>query len=266
MQSKQVQNKSSGYIKVASQAAYQAGKIIMGGFRCVHQVRSKGPANLVSEIDVDSEKAIIAFLTNSYPEIPIVSEEADSPLINNGLCWIVDPLDGTTNYIAGVPFFCVNIALVRDCHVQAAVTYDPVHDELFTSEAGQGAYLDGKRIHVSNRIDLGQALVGSDIGYQLASGQETLEISKGLRERVLCLRVLGSAALGIAYVACGRYDIYFHRHLYPWDIAAGVLLVREAGGHVANWDWVEAEVDDNQIIATNRRLVSSFREALKVLS
>jgi fructose-1,6-bisphosphatase/inositol monophosphatase family enzyme len=253
---------STEYIEAAAVAARLAGSLIIGGFRQSHQVKSKGPSNLVTEIDLAAEQSIIASLNESFPGIPVVSEEADSPLISKGLCWIVDPLDGTTNYVYGIPFFCVNIALVKDSQLQVAITYDPVHNELFTAGVGLGASLDGKPITASTRENLDAAIIGSDIGYHMESARETLGLFRGLREHVLCLRVLGSAALGIAYVACGRLDIYFHRHLYPWDIASGILLVREAGGHVYNWEWNNARLADKRIIATNGNLSRSFREVL----
>lgn len=253
----------AGQLDSAIQAARQAGRIIKDSFRHGHNVKAKGRSNLVTEVDLAAEKSIITALSKDFPDIPFVSEEADSALIKSGWSWIVDPLDGTTNYVYGVPFFCVNIALVYDTLPVAAITYDPIHDELFTAEAGHGARLNEEPISVSIRSALDSAVVGSDVGYHFGRGQETLALTKDLRESVLCLRVLGSAALGLAYVACGRYDIYFHRYLYPWDIAAGLLLVREAGGDVHNWDWADAGVADKQIIATNHKLNGPFRDAIK---
>ncbi len=240
--------------EIATEAAKEAGIVILEHFYSKKDITRKGKSNLVTEVDTSTEKLIIDRLKNEYPDYSILSEESNSSTSVHAYTWVVDPLDGTNNYVFGIPFFCTNIALVNNEDILLGITYDPVRDELFHSERGQGAYLNGSSIHVSNVSLLEDSLVGVDLGYNVEEGEKILDVIKKLWSQVHCLRLMGSAALSLAYVACGRISLYLHRYLYPWDIASGLLLVREANGEVVDWSWKPAGLQTEKIIASNGRL------------
>ena len=250
-------------LEVAIQAAKEAGKILLGHFCSKKEILYKGKGNLVTEADILSEKLILELLKDEYPDCNILSEESNSSAPVTGYTWTVDPLDGTNNYVFGIPFFCTNIALAKDGDILLGVTYDPVREELFRTEKGQGAYLNDSAIQVSKEGSLGASLVGLDLGYSYKQGKEMLDIASRLRSQVHCLRIMGSASLGLAYVACGRITLYLHRSLYPWDIASGLLLIREAGGKVTDWQGKSANFQSKRIIASNHRLHQEFTAWLK---
>jgi myo-inositol-1(or 4)-monophosphatase len=187
-----------------------------------------------------------------------MSEESHASVSVKGYTWVIDPLDGTNNYVFGIPFFCVNIALVKDNDVLLGVTYDPLTREMFHAISGGGAYLNGRAIHVAKKQSLEKGLVGFDIGYNVGKSEMTLGLARTLRAKVHSLRVLGSASLGLAYVASGRFDLYFHPYLYPWDVASGVLLVSEAGGLVTDWSGRSAGIMDQEFIAGNEAMRTQF--------
>ncbi len=245
-------------IEVAITAAKQAGEILLAQFGSVKQVKRKSHGNLVTEVDVLSEQFLINFLKREYPRFGIISEESNPSNSAEGYTWVIDPLDGTNNYTYGIPFFCVNVALVRDDDIILGVTYEPIRHELFCAQAGKGAYLNESPIRVSNIDSLRKSLVGLDLGYSQEMGRKMLETVNRLWGHVHCVRLLGSSSLGMAYVACGRVSLYFHRYLFPWDIASGLLLVREAGGEVVDWQGERAGFRDTELIASNLKLQHEF--------
>jgi myo-inositol-1(or 4)-monophosphatase len=245
-------------LEVVSTAAKKAGDILLANFGSVKQVKHKSQGNLVTEADILSEKFIIDALRKEYPDFGVISEESQPSIATNSYTWIIDPLDGTNNYTFGVPFFCVNIALVRDEDILLGVTYDPVRRELFHAEVGRGAYLNESRIRVTGLGCLRECLIGLDLGYSQDRGKQMLDTVNRLWGRVHCIRLMGSSSLGLAYVACGRVSLYFHRYLFPWDIASGLLLVREAGGEVADWQGRQAFFQDTEVVASNLKLQREF--------
>ena len=247
-----------GALEVAVQAAEEAGEILLAHFGSEKEIRHKGKGNLVTQVDILSEKCIVELLKREYPDHNILSEESNSATPLTDYTWIIDPLDGTNNYVFGIPFFCTNIALARDGDIVLGVTYDPLREELFRAERGQGAYVNDSVIQVSGQDSLGGSVVGLDLGYSDERGKELLDITSKLWGHVHCLRIMGSASLGLAYVACGRITLYLHRFVYPWDIASGLLLIREAGGEVTDWEGKPATSQDEQIIASNRELHREF--------
>ena len=249
-------------LEVAILVAREAGKVLISHFRSDKKIKHKGKGNLVTEVDILSEKLILELLKDEYPDYSIISEESNSSVAASGYTWIVDPLDGTNNYVFGIPFFCVNIALVKDKDILLGITYDPVRDELFRAEKGQGVYLNDSAIQVSRESSLHASLVGLDLGYSYEQSRELLDITNKLWGQVHCLRIMGSASLGLAYVACGRITLYLHRYLYPWDIASGLLLIREAGGKVTDWQGRPASFQSKQIIASNQSLYREFMRYL----
>jgi myo-inositol-1(or 4)-monophosphatase len=244
--------------EVASIVAQKAGEILLAHFGFVEKVKRKSQGNLVTDVDIQSEKLIIDFLKREYPDFGILSEESNSSTPINGYTWVVDPLDGTNNYTFGIPFFCVNIALVRNEEILLGVTYDPVRSELFQAEKGKGAYLNGAQIRVSKINSLKESLIGLDLGYSHDRGRDMLDTVNRLWGQVHCVRLMGSSSLGLAYVACGRVSLYFHRYLFPWDIASGLLLVREACGEVVDWQGNQAQIRDTELVASNSKLQREF--------
>lgn len=245
-------------LEVVVQAAKEAGEILIDRFHSTKEIKHKGKHNIVTEADLLSEKLIVELLGKEYPGFKILSEETHSSTELSDYTWIIDPLDGTNNYAYGIPFFCVNIALAKDQDILLGVTYDPLRRELFHAEEGKGAYFNGSLIHVSEAKSLDKALLGVDLGYNQEKGKELLDIMTKIYGQVHCIRIIGSASLGLAYVACGRMTIYIHRWLYPWDIAPGLLLIREAGGIVVDWRDNTADVQSTQLIASTPQIFKSF--------
>lgn len=247
-----------GVLDIAESAARQAGVIIKDHFRGHNQVKVKGKSNLVTQVDVLAEQAIIKVLRDEYSDCQVLSEETNNTSSLYGHTWIVDPLDGTNNFVFGIPFLCVNIALAKDGDVIFGLTYDPLHNECFYAQKGSGSFLDGRRIHVSLKSKLEAAIVGFDIGYDVKWGEEIFRMARFLRPAVHSLRAMGSAALSLAYVACGRLDVYFHKYLYPWDIASGILLIKEAGGMISDWNGQAATLLNRDIVGAGDSLRQDF--------
>ncbi|WP_298966454.1 inositol monophosphatase family protein [uncultured Methylobacterium sp.] len=202
------------------------------------QVSRKGPGNFVSAADRKAEEVLRDALVKARPGYGLVMEEGGSVEGQDKThTWHVDPLDGTTNFLHGIPHFCLSVGLEREGTIVAGVIYDPIKDELFIAERGKGAYLNNRRIRVSARTDLADALVVYGSPY-LGRGNHPRLLKEVATVMAVTggIRRLGSAALDLAYVACGRADLYWERDLQTWDMAAGVILVREAGGFVTNAD------------------------------
>ena len=247
---------------IARYAASEAGKILKKYHGKPMDMHVKGKRNLVTEADLLSERKILDIINSEFPSHGILSEEAGVSGEGAEYTWIIDPLDGTNNFYFGIPLFCVNIALARRGDVLLGVTYDPMRNETFYSVKGKGALLNGKKIKVSAVKTLEKASAGVDLGYNTERSKDLLDIATGLWPKLHCLRITGSSALGLAYVACGRFSLYFHKYLYPWDVASGLLLVREAGGEVTGYDGKPASIDDAAIIAANPALLGEFRNWL----
>lgn len=245
-------------LEVAIKIAKEAGGILLAHFGSKRQVKHKSKGNLVTDADMLSEKFILESLQREYPSFSVLSEESNASASITDFAWIVDPLDGTNNYTFGIPFFCVNIALIKDGDILLGVTYDPVRRELFHAQKGQGAYLNDSPIRVSRESSFQASLIGLDLGYSHERGGEMLQIANRLWGEVHCIRAMGSSSLGLAYVACGRVSLYFHRYLFPWDIASGLLLIREAGGEVIDWQGEPASFRDIGVIASNSILCREF--------
>lgn len=245
-------------VDVVTHAAREAGHVLLAHFRSEKEIQYKSKGNIVTKADILSEKTILDILKEEFPYYKVLSEESNSSTQVADYTWIVDPLDGTNNYAFDIPFFCINIALVKNEDILLGVTYDPVRDELFRAEKGKGAYLNDLPVLVSKEASLEKSLVGLDIGYNSERARELVAIVARLQGHAHCLRIMGSASLGLAYVACGRVSLYFHRWLYPWDIASGLLLIREAGGEVNNWQGKPATHQTKELIASNHILHQEF--------
>lgn len=256
-------------INTAVKAARRAATIINRASFDLDQVRisRKGHNDFVSEVDQAAEQAIIDVLKQAYPDHAVLAEEsgASSNLHDeNENVWIIDPLDGTTNFIHGFPQYAVSIALKHRGQITQAVVYDPTRNELFTATKGEGAFLNNKRIRVAKRDKLADALIGTGFPYSDLSGlDEYLKMFKAMTEKSSGLRRPGSAALDLAYVACGRLDGFFEKKLKPWDMAAGALLVSEAGGIVSDFSGEAGYLDKGDVIAGSPKI---FVQMLGVLS
>jgi myo-inositol-1(or 4)-monophosphatase len=252
-------------LNIAIQAARRAGEIIVRGLNRLHrlEVRTKGQNDFVSEIDTQAERDIIETVRRRYPQHAFLAEESGSSGDDNEFVWIIDPLDGTTNFLHGYPQFAVSIGVQRRGRMEHAVVYDPMRQELFTASRGEGAQLDGKRIRVSPHIGLERALVGT--GFPYRSNLQWLDpymaMLKAVIQETAGIRRPGSAALDLAYVAAGRLDAFWELGLSPWDTAAGTLLITEAGGMVGRLNGSEYK-NESDIVAGTPKVYAPLLELL----
>ena len=245
-------------LEVASHAAKDGGRIVMDSFNLVKQIEHKGRGNIVTDVDIRVEKMLMEVLREEYPEHGIITEESPSIKSTSGYTWILDPLDGTRNYASGIPVFAMNIALVQGEDVLLGVTYDPARGELFHALKGQGAYANNEPIRVSTKATVQQSVIGLDMGYNDERAKQALRLITHLWPGMQSVRVIGSAALGLAFAAAGRLDLYFHHCLYPWDIAPGILLVREAGGFITDREGGPVSLESQGAIASNEAIHADF--------
>jgi len=250
-------------LDVAAGAARKAGKTLKTHFREKTQVKYKGRANIVTDIDLRSEEILKSFLLTEYPDHSILSEESQPITGSSSYKWILDPLDGTNNYSFGIPFFSIVIALTEGEDVLLGIVYDPLRDEMFSAQRRKGAALNNSPIHITRKKTVRESLIGLDLGYVDENGQKTLEFITSLWPEMYAYRIMGSAALGMAYAACGRLDIYFHLLLYPWELACGQLLVTEAGGVVTDLDGKPPKIGQGSVIASNKAVHADFLRILR---
>jgi myo-inositol-1(or 4)-monophosphatase len=256
----------SALLNVMVAAARKAARSLTRDFREVEklQVSVKGPGNFVSAADHRAESILREELAKVRPGYGFLGEEgglvAGSDTTHT---WIVDPLDGTTNFLHGIPQFCISIGLERQGTIVAGVIYDPIADELYTAERGKGAFLNDQRLRVAARRDLAEAVFACGLPHR---GRGDLALFRSefeaIQDKVAGLRRFGSAALDLAWVAAGRVDAYWERDISPWDIAAGLLLVREAGGFVSDVDGKDTMMQTGSIVAGNETM---HHELLKLL-
>jgi myo-inositol-1(or 4)-monophosphatase len=243
------------------QAALAAGAVLRQNYSKPHQITMKGAIDPVTESDLQSQEMIIALIRQHFPEHAILAEETTGDVAPPPSAvhepppayrWIIDPLDGTVNFAHGYPAFCVSIACEAAGALQYGVIYDPLRDELFEARRGQGATLNGRPIRVSSTDRLDRALVATGFPYDI---RERLPETLGRMERILGvvqgLRRGGSAALDMCYVACGRFEGFYEENLKPWDTAAGLLLIEEAGGRVTRFEGGEYDVYSPNVLASN---------------
>jgi myo-inositol-1(or 4)-monophosphatase len=245
-------------------AAARAGALLRARYRERQEVSFKSEVDLVTAVDRQAEQLIVDVLCGAFPDHGMVAEESPARSGRDGYCWYVDPLDGTTNFAHGYPHFAVSIALVRHDQLLLGLVYDPIRDETFTALRGGGARLNGAPIEVSDVAELDHALLATGFPYDrrrspefyLAFWEEALRRTQGVRRS-------GSAALDLCYVACGRLDAFWEWKLRPWDVAAGRLLVEEAGGHVTDFASGTHQLAGQETAASNGRL---HAELLRLIS
>lgn len=258
-------------INIALRAARKAGEGIVRASDELHrfEVKAKGINNFVTDVDINAEREIIYHLQKAYPDHAILGEE--SGLIGSETAeyrWVIDPLDGTTNFIRGIPHYAVSIACMRQGKIEHAVIVDPVRHEEFTASRGRGAQLNGHRIRVSDLTSLEGALLGTGIPFKDHCDDRLQPYSKSievLAAQTAGVRRAGAASLDLAYVAAGRLDAFWEIGLSIWDIAAGVLLVREAGGLVADIDASENYLESGNIVCGNPRCFKAVLQVVKPL-
>ncbi len=240
------------------QTAREAGRILAERFGRTLTVSNKGDIDLVTEADLACEQFIIERIQTHYPRHAILAEESGAANFSESAeyKWIIDPLDGTTNYAHGYPCFCVSIALEHtpSRQIVVGVIYDPTRDELFAAERGQGATLNGRRIRVTETDDLNRALLCTGFPYDVRERGNFARHFTNFINHAQAVRRDGSAALDLAYVACGRFDGFWEEGLRPWDVAAGVLLVEEAGGRVSGYEEDAFDPYRREVVASNGHL------------
>lgn len=248
------------YLAVAAEAALAAGRLQLQYFGRDFKIHKKGVIDLVTDADLAVEQDIRARVARHFPGHTFLGEEAaEVPVEGSSFRWIVDPIDGTTNFTHGLPLFCVSIALEVEGRVELGVIYVPKSDELFTAERGQGSRLNGRRIRVTREATLIDALLVTGFPPQASDRQgEQLAVFGEFLTRARAVRRLGSAALDLAYVAAGRFDGFWERSLHAWDVAAGALLVEEAGGRVTGFDDGPFDPFGGQMLATNGAIHSEL--------
>ncbi|MDG4894964.1 MULTISPECIES: inositol monophosphatase family protein [unclassified Mesorhizobium] len=257
----------SAILNVMVQAAMKAGRSLSRDFGEVQnlQVSMKGPGDYVSQADRKAEEIVFAELSKARPGYAFQMEERGAVEGEDAQHrWIVDPLDGTTNFLHGIPLFSVSIALERQGQIVAGVVYNPAMDELYTAERGGGAFMNDRRLRVAGRSKLTDAVIGCGVPH-LGRGQHgnfLIELRNVMAE-VSGVRRLGSAALDLAYVAAGRMDGFWETGLSSWDIAAGILLVREAGGFVSDMDGAQGMLDNGEVVAGNEIIQRALLKTVK---
>lgn len=248
------------FVPVAEGIARQAGALLRGFYEKGVATEYKGDVDLVTEADRASERLIREKLKAAFPDHGIYGEEGTREQLESQYRWYVDPLDGTTNFAHGFPAFCVILGLERraaglaadaDGEILAGIVYDPLRNESFVAERGKGAWLNGKRIHVSKTKTLAESLTATGFPSRKRHGSPNVHFYQEITLRSHGVRRAGAAGLDLAYVACGRLDGFWEFNLNPWDTSAGVLLVEEAGGMVTHFDGGQFTLDSREVLATN---------------
>ena len=262
------------FVGVASEIAREAGVLLKGFYERGVKTEYKGDVDLVTEADRASEALIKRRLAEAFPEHGIYGEEGTRERLSGEYRWYVDPLDGTTNFAHQFPVFCVVLGLERrapgladdhDGEMVAGVIYDPLRDELFVAERGKGAWLNGRQIHVSKAKKMQEALTATGFPSQKRHRSPNVHFYHEITLRSHGVRRAGSAALDLAYVACGRLDGYWEFNLNPWDTSAGYLLVEEAGGTVTHFDGGKFTLDSREVLATNGLLLDEMKQVFMAM-
>ncbi len=253
-------------LQVAVDAALEAGKFLIANVGKIKSIERKGgqETNLVTEVDKKAEQIIIGRIKEKYPDHDFLGEESGSAKITSDYRWIIDPLDGTINYTHGVPVICVSIALEHNGEIEVGVVYDPNLNELFTAEKGKGARLNNQKIQVSKTTRLIESLIVTGFPYDIRDNPDpVLSHFRNFLTEAQALRRPGSAAMDLCYVSAGRFDGFWEGLLNPWDMAAGVLMVTEAGGKWTDFRGLPTTVYGKQMLATNGLIHDKMLDVLK---
>ncbi len=256
-------------LNFAIQTARDAGGILIDRLGRALHVSNKGDIDLVTEADLAAEKFIIERIRSYYPRHAILAEESgasDGATAISGegeWRWVIDPLDGTTNYAHGYPCFCVSIGIERAGKMELGVVYDPTRNEMFVAERGQGASLNERRMRVSDVDDLNRAMLCTGFPYNVRERSNFARDFTNFTMQAQAVRRDGSAALDLAYVACGRFDGFWEDGLNPWDVAAGVLLIEEAGGRVTDYQGARLDIYTPKVLASNGLVHEAMMRVLR---
>lgn len=253
------------YLKAAVEAARQAGRMLKENIGKFREVHFKGVVDLVTNFDNESQKMLFARLSSAFPEHGFLAEEGLCEAKSSEFLWIIDPLDGTTNYAHSFPVFCVSVALARKKEVVCGVVYDPMREETFSAGRGEGAVLNGKKISVSPVGDLNESLIATGFPYDIRTSRvNNIVHFNNFLTRAQAIRRCGSAAIDLCHVACGRFDGYWELKLNPWDVAAGALIVAEAGGRVTDFQGQGLDIFGSEILATNGLIHKQMVDVLQL--
>jgi len=253
-------------LKIALQAVQEAGDMISSNFQNLKDsdIQAKGKNDFVTRVDREAEAIISRILFKEFPQHQILGEESGYSRQKSKYLWVIDPLDGTTNFIQGIPHFAISMAFMENSRVIFGLIYNPLSEERFHAVKDQGAFLNNRRIRVSGRKTLRSAFGATGFPFKAPQFLETYTNTfRSLLSRSQDLRRCGSAALDLAYTACGRYDFFWESHLLPWDFMAGKLIVAEAGGRTSDFQGRELPVQTSSVIAANKTL---YPKILKVIN
>jgi myo-inositol-1(or 4)-monophosphatase len=259
-----MKSNNSELLALAIEAALQAGKLLKQGFGTSFEISHKeGRHNLVTTYDNLAEEVIFSAISKRFPTHGLLGEESGK-YKSGDIVWVIDPLDGTVNFAHNIPLFCVSIAVVQKNEVLAAAIYQPITDELFQAELGHGAFLNGKPLRVSSQTKLSDSFLATGFPYNVDEDPlKCIETFDRLTRKGVPIRRLGSAAIDLSYVAAGRFDAYWEVTLQPWDLAAGYLIVHEAGGKVTRYDGSACNLlEAGPVVASNKHLHPELREVL----
>ena len=260
---------SSANINVLVKTCRKASKNLIRDFGEIEklQVSLKGPGDFVSAADKKVEEIVIEELRKARPSYSVLSEEIGEIKNDKEFKWIIDPIDGTANFLHGIPHFCISIGLEQNNEIICGIIFDPIKDEMFLAEKGQGAYLNNQRMRVSSRSQLKNSIIftggPSFESTNVDKDLSLLEYKKFSSLVAIPIRKMGSAALDIAYVAAGRCDGFWQRNLHYWDIAAGIILTKEAGGYITDFEGGDKYVKNKTLLATNSRISEEMIKVLK---
>lgn len=251
------------YLEVAVNAARKAGRMLRENLDASSEITYKGEVDLVTNFDNQSQEMIFQHLSENFPEHDFIAEEGLDRKKGNDFRWIFDPLDGTTNYAHGFPFFSVSIALEFLGQIICGVVHDPMRDETYSAMKGEGAHLNGRQIRVSGIDELDKSLLATGFPYDLRVSEDNNIVHfNNFVIRAQAIRLCGSAALDLCYVACGRFDGFWELKLKPWDVAAAALILQEAGGHISDFKDREFHIQGGETLGSNGLIHHQMLEVL----
>lgn len=251
------------FLEAAQESARQAGQMLADHLTDVREITYKGSVDLVTNFDRQAQSQIVNFLSSHFPQHDFLAEEGLSQEKGSEYRWIIDPLDGTTNFAHGFPVFCVSIALLKAGEIILGVVFDPTRNEMFSAVKGGGASLNSEAMEVSSTSDLDRSLLSTGFPYDVRTSLvNNLDHFANFAVRAQAVRRCGSAAIDLCYVACGRFDGFWELKLAPWDVAAGALIVMEAGGHVSDFQGHPLDIFGTEIVATNSRIHGEMIDVL----
>jgi myo-inositol-1(or 4)-monophosphatase len=251
-------------LQTAIKAAKLAGNLILENSKDIGTIKAKeNIKSIVTKSDVEAEKIIINTIKEKYPDHNFLGEELGNQDQNSEYTWIIDPIDGTSNFAQNIPMYVVSIGLKKSDQIILGVIYNPMTDDLYQAELGKGAFLNNKKIEVSKKDKISDSVVVASVPSSEEISLKTFKMMQKLFPKIRAIRLYGSAAINLCYVACGKLDAYFTYSIKPWDVAAGYIIVKEAGGIVTNLKGSDWQTEDEPLLATNGKLHKEFLNQIK---